>query len=227
YMRPAIRLGALMNIHAIYIFTHDSIGLGEDGPTHQPVEHLSSLRMIPNLVVIRPADANETSAAWNWAIVNKKPIVLAFSRQSLPILDHEKYRVFEGVEKGAYVLEGDPGGCDIIIAATGSEVHPALGARAELENKGIKACVVSMPSYEIFMMQDKEYREKIFPRKTKKLIIEAGAAHFWKALAGGDGEVMGIDTFGESGPGKKIMEKFGFTVENTVKRAVEMLKKNS
>ncbi|HDT15488.1 MAG TPA: transketolase [Firmicutes bacterium] len=225
YMRPAIRLGALMNIHSIYIFTHDSIGLGEDGPTHQPVEHLNSLRMIPNLVVMRPADANETSAAWNWAIVNKRPIVLAFSRQNLPVLDYEKYKIFEGVERGAYVMEGNPRECGIIIAATGSEVHLALGARGELGKRGVEACVVSMPSYEIFMQQDKNYRESVFPAGSKKFVIEAGATYFWRMLAGENGDVMGIDTFGESGPGEKIMEKFGFTVENTVERVMSVLNK--
>jgi transketolase len=223
-MRPAIRLAAIMQTHSIFIFTHDSIGLGEDGPTHQPVEHLSSLRLIPGLTVIRPADANETAAGWYYAIVSKKPIVFSFSRQNLPVLDAEKYNIIENAQKGAYCLQDCAGKPDILLIATGSEVQLAVGAHAKLTEKGIKARVVSMPSYEIFMAQTQQYRDSIIPPDVKKRIfIEAGCTAFWRALVTEQGDVIGIDTFGASAPGKTVMEKFGFTVENTVQKALKVL----
>ncbi|MCE5301406.1 MAG: transketolase [Spirochaetia bacterium] len=223
YMRPSIRLAAIMQTHSIFIFTHDSIGLGEDGPTHQPVEQLSSLRMIPGLTVIRPADANETLSAWYYAIVNKLPVVLVFSRQNLPVLDSTKYNVFEGVEKGGYALN-DEQKPEIILIATGSEVHPALAAAEKLKEKKIRARVVSMPSYEIFMKQPQAYRDAVIPPKNKKrLIIEAGSTSFWRGLAGDEGDVLGVDTFGASAPGKIVMEKYGFTVENVVAKALSLI----
>ncbi|HDQ26672.1 MAG TPA: transketolase [bacterium] len=224
YMRPAIRLGALMKTHSIFVFTHDSIGLGEDGPTHQPVEHLSSLRLIPGLTVIRPADANETTAAWYYAIVNKRPVVLVFTRQDVPVLDREKYGIFEGVLKGAYVLEGEGERPDIMLIATGSEVHIALDAASKLKEKGIKPRVVSMPSVEIFEAQDREYRESVLPAGVKKrVIIEAAATGFWHKYAGDCGAVIGIDRFGASAPGKTVMEKYGFTADNIVNKCIELL----
>ncbi len=226
YMRPAIRLAALMKTHSIFIFTHDSIGLGEDGPTHQPIEHLSSLRLIPGLTVIRPADANETVGAWYYAIVTKKPIVLVFTRQDLPVIDEKKYNVVENTRNGGYILNDCAGRSEILLIATGSEVQLAIGAYEKLTAKGIKARVVSMPSYEIFMAQPDQYRESVIPSNVKKrLIIEAGSTPFWRGLAGDFGDVLGVDTFGASAPGKVVMEKYGFTVDNTVARAVKLLDK--
>jgi transketolase len=215
-----------MKTHSIFIFTHDSIGLGEDGPTHQPIEHLSSLRLIPGLTVIRPADANETVGAWYYAIVTKKPIVLVFTRQDLPVIDEKKYNVVENTRNGGYILNDCAGRSEILLIATGSEVQLAIGAYEKLTAKGIKARVVSMPSYEIFMAQPDQYRESVIPSNVKKrLIIEAGSTPFWRGLAGDFGDVLGVDTFGASAPGKVVMEKYGFTVDNTVARAVKLLDK--
>ena len=225
YMRPPIRLAALMQTHSIFIFTHDSIGLGEDGPTHQPVEQLSALRLIPGLTVIRPADANETVAAWYRAITAKKPTVLVFTRQDLPVLDAAKYGIIENAQKGGYCLADCAGKPDVLLIATGSEVHLAMGAREKLFAKGIKARVVSMPSYEIFMAQPDAYRESIIPAAVKKrLIIEAGSTPFWRGLAGDAGDVLGIDIFGASAPGKVVMENYGFTVDNVVAKAEALFK---
>ncbi len=225
YMRPPIRLAAIMQTHSIFIFTHDSIGLGEDGPTHQPVEHLSSLRIIPGLTLIRPADANETVAAWYYAITAKKPIVLVFTRQDLPVLDASRYNILENAQKGAYCLADCAGKPDLLLIATGSEVHITMAAHEKLSAKGIKARVVSMPSYEIFMAQPEQYRESIIPSGVKKrLIIEAGATTFWRGLAGDGGDVLGVDVFGASAPGKVVMEKYGFTAANVVEKAMSLLK---
>ncbi len=224
YMRPAIRLAALMQTHSIFIFTHDSIGVGEDGPTHQPVEQLSSLRIIPGMTIIRPADANETVAAWYWAIVSKKPVCLIFTRQNIPVLDYKKYKIFDGVLKGAYILESDPEP-EVIIIATGSEVHLALQAYPEIKKIGIKVRIVSMPSYEIFMQQDESYREYIIPSSIRKrLVIEAGATAFWRGLVC-DGEVLGVDRFGSSGNYKDVLKKYGFTVENVINKIIQIIKK--
>lgn len=224
YMRPAIRLAALMQTHSIFIFTHDSIAVGEDGPTHQPVEQLSSLRMIPGLTVIRPADANETVAAWYWAIVNKKPIALILTRQDVPVLNYKKYDIFNGVLKGAYILETDENP-EIILIATGSEVHLALSAYLILKEKGIKLRVISMPSYEIFMQQDKEYINYVIPDEiNKRLIIECGSPYFWYNLAK-DGDVIGITKFGASGNYKDVYSYYGFTVENIIEKVLKILKR--
>jgi transketolase len=219
YMRPPIRLAAMMGIHSIFIFTHDSIGLGEDGPTHQPVEQLMSLRAIPNLIVIRPADANETAAAWRIAIERKKPVALILTRQKVPILVPSRYPVIEGVSKGAYILIGGGERPDIILAATGSEVHLAVAAHEKLKGEGINARVVSMPSWELFEEQSKEYRQKVLPHDVPKLAVEAGITLGWQKWTGGKGAVIGIDGFGASAPGDIVMEKFGFTVENVVSKA--------
>jgi transketolase len=225
YMRPPIRLAALMQTHSIFIFTHDSIGLGEDGPTHQPVEQLSALRLIPGLTVIRPADANETVAAWYRAITAKKPTVLIFTRQDLPVLDAVKYGIIENAQKGGYCLADCAGKPDVLLIATGSEVHLAMGAQEKLFAKGIKARVVSMPSYEIFMAQPDAYRESIIPAAVKKrLIIEAGSTPFWRGLAGDAGDVLGIDIFGASAPGRVVMEKYGFTADNVAAKAEALFK---
>jgi transketolase len=185
---------------------------------------LGSLRLIPGLTVIRPADANETVGAWYYSIVTKKPIVLVFTRQDLPIIDEKKYNVVENTQKGGYILNNCVGKPDILLIATGSEVQLAMGAYEKLTAKGIKARVVSMPSYEIFMAQPDQYRESVIPSNVKKrLIIEAGSTPFWRGLAGDSGDVLGVDTFGASAPGKVVMEKFGFTVDNTVARAMKLL----
>jgi transketolase len=225
YMREPVRLAAIMKIHSIFVFTHDSIALGEDGPTHQPVEHISQLRLVPGLTVIRPADANETVAAWYYAIVNKEPVVLIFTRQNVPVLDHKKYGIFDGVLKGGYIIKEAGGAPDMIIIATGSEVHLALESAEKLEQKGIKARVVSMPSYEIFMRQDDNYRNSVLPPYMKRrLVIEAGATAFWRGIAGDKGDVIGVDRFGASAPGSVVMEKYGFTTENVLEKAMKILK---
>ncbi|MFQ5987782.1 MAG: transketolase [Dehalococcoidia bacterium] len=224
YMRPALRLAALMQVHSIFVFTHDSIGLGEDGPTHQPVEHLMSLRAIPGMTLIRPADANETAAAWIIAVEHSGPVALTLTRQKLPILDLEHYPIAKGVPRGAYVLaEAESKNPDIIIIASGSEVHLALDAREELKTKGIQARVVSMPSWELFEKQSVGYRWDVLPQDVPKLAVEAGATLGWYKYVGGEGDVIGLDRFGTSAPGKVALEKLGFSVENVVKRSMKLL----
>jgi transketolase len=224
YMKPPIRLASLMKLHAVFVFTHDSIGLGEDGPTHQPVEQLISARAVPNLTVIRPADANETAAAWYMAIARKSPTALVLSRQNLPIFDAEKHGTFKGVSKGAYTLFDCAGTPDLILIATGSEVHLAVQAYNNLAGQGVKARVVSMPSVEIFNEQDDDYKVSILPPDVKKrLVIEAGSSVGWWKLVGDEGDVIGVDTFGESAPGKIVFENYGFTVEHVVARSLQLL----
>jgi len=222
YLRPAIRLSALMKLRVIYIFTHDSIGVGEDGPTHQPVEQVLSLRAIPGLTVLRPADANETAAAWRVAMRRAGPSVLVFTRQNLPVLDAARYPIREGVPRGAYTLaESGDGTPDVILAASGSEVHLALGAMEILSTHGVKARVVSMPSWEIFAAQPQDYRDRVFPPGVKaRLAIEAGRSIGWREWVGDRGDVIGVDQFGTSAPGPQIMEKYGFTVDSVVERAL-------
>ncbi|MGA2140930.1 MAG: transketolase [Brevinematales bacterium] len=229
YMRPSIRLAALMGIHVIYIFTHDSIGVGEDGPTHQPVEHISSLRAIPGLVVMRPGDANETALAWKAAIEMKgRPVALILSRQNLPVFGREYSADPSRVEKGAYILfdsgKKDP---DIILIATGSEVFLALGAGHDLSKSGISARVVSMPCCELFDEQDRKYKDSVLPPAVKvRLAIEAGISHGWHRYTGDAGGTICIDRFGASAPGDVLMKKFGFTVENVVNTAMKLLNRN-
>ena len=223
YCRSAIRMGALQSSHSLYIFTHDSIGLGADGPTHQPVEHLMSLRAIPQLTVFRPADANETAACWKLMVERKSASVLALSRQDLPVMDAAKYKITEGVAKGAYVLEAY--GKDIILVATGSEVELALASAAKLKEEGINATVVSMPSFEVFEQQPEDYKMSIFPHGTPKISIEAGATMGWWKYIGRDGIAIGVDRFGASAPGPIVMEKFGFSVPNVVEKAKSLVKK--
>jgi transketolase len=215
YMRASIRLAALSHYPSIFIFTHDSVGLGEDGPTHQPVEHLTSLRLIPNLTVIRPADANETAQAWKVAIENRHgPTVLALTRQNLPTLESPAL-----VEKGAYVLK-DFGTPEIILMASGSEVSLILEAAQKLADEGRGVRVVSFPSWELFEKQDEAYRESVLPKNIqKRLAVEAGATLGWERYAA---SVIGIDRYGASAPGKVIFEKLGFTVENVVTKAKEL-----
>ena len=220
YMRGAIRLTALMDLPVIFIFTHDSIGVGEDGPTHQPVEHLTALRAIPNLVTIRPADGNETSQAWKVALERRGPTALILTRQGLPQVTPRD----NGLQRGAYILadplSGDP---DIILIATGSEVALALAAADALAEKDVTARVVSMPSWELFDAQDKAYQAQVLPPGKPKLAIEAGSTLAWGRYVGLDGAVIGIDRFGASAPGGLVFEKYGFTVENVVAQALALL----
>jgi len=226
YMRPAIRLAALMDLKVIYVFTHDSIGLGEDGPTHQPIEHLSALRTIPNLTVIRPCDANETSEAWRYALESQNgPIALALSRQGLPTLDRTTFAPASELSRGAYILhdtkDGKP---DVILIATGSEVPIALEAYEKLEEKGVKARVVSMPSWELFDKQPEDYQCQVLPYEIKsRIAIEAGITQGWHRYVGSTGEVIGLDSFGASAPYKVLYEKFGITADRVVGKALALL----
>ncbi len=226
YFRPAIRLASIMGLHPIFIFSHDSIGVGEDGPTHQPVEHLMSLRAMPGIVLIRPADCHETRGAWRVALKRRDgPTVMVLTRQTVPVLGETKALAWEGVPRGAYVLsETDPSRCDIILMASGSEVHLALGAKQALEKKGKAARVVSMPSWELFDAQAEGYRESVLPSRVKKrLAIEAGVTRGWAEYVGPEGGVVGLDHFGASAPGNVVMEKLGFTVDNIIEKALAVL----
>lgn len=228
YMRPPMRLAALSCLGVIYVFTHDSIGLGEDGPTHQPVEQLLGLRAVPNMVVIRPADANETSAAWRIAIDRRDgPVALVLTRQKLPILDLESYpQIPAGVRHGGYVLAEAPdsGEPEVVLVATGSEVHVALGGREMLMRDGVAVRVVSLPSWNLFEGQSHAYRDQVFPPGTPILAVEAGVSLGWRPYVGEGAEVIGVDRFGASAPGDVVMREYGFTAENVRKRALDLLK---
>ncbi|WP_027125117.1 transketolase [Gelidibacter mesophilus] len=228
YMRPPLRLAAIMNIRLIMIFTHDSIGLGEDGTTHQPVEQLIGLRTVPNMTVIRPADANETAQAWRTAILHTDgPVSIVLTRQTIPILDQKKYTSAKALEKGAYILSESEGKPDIILIATGSEVHLILEAQVQLKKINIQARVVSMPCWNLFDKQSAAYREKVLPKGIRKrLAVEAGSPVGWSKYTTDDGDVIGIEKFGESAPGDEVMKDYGFSVENIVKRAKALLSKN-
>ena len=221
YMRPPVRLAAIMKIRSIMVFTHDSIALGEDGTTHQPVEQLIGLRTVPNMTVIRPADANETAQAWRVAIEHKDgPVAIVLTRQGIPIIDQNKYASAKNLEKGAYILSDCEDKPDIILIASGSEVQLILGAQMELKKYNIQARVVSMPSWNLFEKQDTAYRETVFPKNSRKrLAVEAGSSIGWMKYTTDDGDVIGIEKFGESAPGEEVMKEYGFTVENVVKRA--------
>jgi len=227
YMRGAIRLAALSEAPVIYIFTHDSIGLGEDGPTHQPVEHITALRTIPNLTVIRPGDANETVEAWRIAIQQTKgPVALILSRQKMPTLDRNKFASAKNLGKGAYILRDSEGAPEIILIATGSELHSVVEAQELLTKDGIKTRVVSMPSWELFDKQSEAYKESVLPPYVNtRLAVEAGVTIGWHKYVTTEGEVIGIDRFGESGPGDEVMKHFGFTTENVYQRARGLLTK--
>ncbi len=217
YMRPAIRLAALMNVPARYVFTHDSIGLGEDGPTHQPIEHLASLRSMPNMTVIRPCDANETREAWKAALKRQGPVALIFTRQALPVLDRNVFSSEEGLERGAYVLAEAQGGRALaVIVATGSEVHVALSARSLLQGEGIPTRVVSMPSWELFAEQDASYREAVIPADAPaKVVVEAGTRFGWDRWVGEGAAFVTMETFGASAPADVLFEKMGITAQRT------------
>ncbi|MDQ5844285.1 MAG: transketolase, partial [Acidobacteriota bacterium] len=233
YMRPAIRLAALSEVQVIYVFTHDSIGLGEDGPTHQPVEHLAALRAIPHLFVIRPADPAEVSEAWRIAILRRDaPTALALTRQKVPVIDRKRFAPAEGLRRGAYVLAEAEAGAravsettpQLILIATGSEVSLALEAREKLQAEGIATRVVSMPCIELFEEQSQEYRNEVLPRAvTARLAIEAGVGQGWDRYVGPAGDVICLDRFGGSAPGDVAMRELGFNVENVVKHARNLL----
>jgi transketolase len=222
YMRPSIRLAALMRLRVVYVFTHDSLGVGEDGPTHQPVEQLAALRAIPGLTVIRPADAAETSQAWKAALERSGPTALMLSRQGVPVLDREKLAPAECLANGAYVLADDTNAA-LTLIATGSEVALALEARDALAVEGIKTRVVNMPSWELFEEQDASYRERVLPPGGRALAIEAGVTQGWHKYTGDSGAVIGIDRFGVSAPGGQALAHAGFTARNVVARAKELI----
>lgn len=222
YCRPSIRLAALMKVPSIYVMTHDSIGLGEDGPTHQPIEHLASLRAMPNVTVLRPGDANEVAYAWKAAIENTTgPTILVLTRQGMPTYERSEENAASMVDKGAYVFaDSDKEVPDVILIGTGSELHLAVNAKAELKEKGIDARVVSMPSWELFEKQSAEYKESVFPQEVKNRVsIEAGSTFGWERYIGTEGKAIGIDSFGESGPAEELYEHFGITTEKMVEAA--------
>ncbi len=225
YMRPAIRLAALSHIKSIFVFTHDSIGLGEDGPTHQPVEHLAALRSIPNLLVIRPADANETAFAWKTAIEHKGgPVALILTRQGIPVLDQNKYSSAENLAKGAYILKDSESKPDIILMASGSEVSLIIKAAESLELNGIKTRTVSFPSWELFEKQTDEYKESVLSKHIKaRVAVEAGVAQGWTKYAGDCGKIISIESFGASAPENVLFNHFGITVENIVTAAKQVI----
>ncbi|MBU2288414.1 MAG: transketolase, partial [Gammaproteobacteria bacterium] len=226
YMRAPIRLAAIMEIPTVFVFTHDSIGVGEDGPTHQPIEHLATLRAIPGLDTIRPCDANEVAAAWKVALSHThEPTALILSRQALPTLDRSRYAAADGLQRGAYVLAdcagGDP---EIILIATGSEVSLAIEAHEKLSGDGVKSRVVSMPSWYLFEKQDAGYRERVLPRSVKaRLAIEQAGSLGWDRYVGMDGATITMSTFGASAPLAKLQQKFGFTLDNVLKVARELI----
>jgi transketolase len=227
YMRPTLRLAALMELGTKYIFTHDSIGLGEDGPTHQSVEQIPSMRAIPNFMVIRPCDANETAYAWRIAVHSKTtPVALIFTRQKLPVLDRTKLAGADGTLKGAYVLADTPNGKpDIILIATGSEVSLVVEAREVLEKEGIHARVVSMPSWELFEQQSQQYRDAVLPPEVlPRLAVEAASPLGWRRYVGDHGDVIGVERFGASAPGDRVMKEYGFSVDNVCEHARSLVK---
>ena len=225
YMRPAIRLAALMGLHVVYVFTHDSIALGEDGPTHQPVEHLAALRSIPDLTVIRPGDANETAVAWRVALeMNDRPVALVLTRQAVPTLDRSRYAAADGLRRGAYVLcdsaEGEP---DLILIATGSEVGLIVAAAERLQAQGVAVRCVSMPSWELFDAMPQAERDRVLPRSVHaRLAVEAGVAQGWHRYVGDAGDVLSVERFGASAPGDVVLREYGFNVEEVYRRALTL-----
>lgn len=225
YLRPAIRLAALMKLGVVYVFTHDSVGVGEDGPTHQPIEHLAALRSIPNVCVLRPADANETAWAWRVALERRTgPTVLILSRQKLPVLDRAVLAPAEGLVRGAYRLTKTPVDPDVLLLASGSEVPLALAAAERLGKEGVRAGVVSFASWELFEAQPETYRREVLPPSVKaRVVVEAGVSQGWSRYAGDRGVLVTIDRFGASAPGDTVMAEFGFTVENVARAALTAL----
>ena len=227
YMRPPVRLACIMQRHLIYVYTHDSIGLGEDGPTHQPIEQLSALRAIPEITLIRPADASETTEAWRVALKHKEgPIALVLTRQKLSFIDRTKYGSASGLSRGAYVLADAPGGApEIVLISSGSEVALILDAQKKLEADGIRARAVSMPSHEIFARQDQAYRDSILPKGVKRIAMEAAHPMSWYKWVGDDGVIIGLERFGASAPGPTIYEHLGITVDHIVQTAKQIIGK--
>jgi len=223
YAKPAIRLAAIMKSHSIFVFTHDSIALGEDGPTHQPIEQLTMLRATPNLIDLRPADANETAAAWKIALETKAPSFMALSRQDLPVLDAAKLNVMANVAKGAYIVEKGGDSPKLLIVATGAELWPSLEAAKKLAAEGVPTRVVSMPSWRLFEQQDAAYKSSIFPDHLPKLAVEAGATLGWWKWVGRHGDVIGLDRFGASAPGPVVLEKLGFSPESIYARGKKLV----
>jgi transketolase len=225
YMRPSIRLASLMKAHVVYVFTHDCIALGEDGPTHQSVEHLAALRAIPGVTVIRPADANETAEAWRIAVKARNPVALILSRQNIPILDRKDFASAEGLRRGAYILSDAPQSKpQLLLIATGSEVSLIVEAKKKLSEKNISVRLISMPSWELFEDQTQEYKDSVFPPEVHaRLAVEAGITMGWKNYVGDKGDILGIDHFGASAPGPVVMREFGFTAENVINKALALL----
>ncbi|MEO6137963.1 MAG: transketolase [Luteimonas sp.] len=227
YMRPPIRLAALMKLHVIHVFTHDSIAVGEDGPTHEPVEQLAGLRAIPGLTVLRPGDANETAVAWRVALESRdRPMLFALSRQTMPTLDRTRYASADGLRKGAYVLaDAKDGKPQLILIASGSEVGLVVAAAQKLEDDGIAVRVVSMPSWDLFDAQPQAYRDEVLPNTVRaRLVVEAGSTQGWHRYVGDGGDVLGIDRFGASAPGDTVLREYGFTVDNVCARAKALLR---
>ena len=227
YMRPPVRLACIMDRHVIYVYTHDSIGLGEDGPTHQPIEQLSALRAIPHITLIRPADASETAEAWRFALKHSKgPVALVLTRQKLSFIDRSKYGAASGLAHGAYVLADAPGGPpEVVLISSGSEVALILDAQKKLEADGIRARAVSMPSHEIFARQDEAYRDSVLPKGVRRIAMEAAHPMSWYKWVGDDGVILGLERFGASAPGPTIYDHLGVTVNHVVDTARELLGK--
>jgi transketolase len=226
YMRPTVRLACIMERHVIYVYTHDSIGLGEDGPTHQPIEQLSGLRAIPHMTLIRPADASETAEAWRVALKHKGPVALVLTRQKLSFIDRSKYAAASGLARGAYVLADTPGGTpEIVLISSGSEVTLILDAQKKLEADGIRARAVSMPSHELFARQDQTYRDSVLPEGIKRIAIEAAHPMSWYRWVGDNGVIIGLERFGASAPGPVIYEHLGITAARVVDTAKQLVGK--
>jgi transketolase len=227
YMRPSMRLAAVMEIPTIYVLTHDSIGLGEDGPTHQPVEQLASLRAMPGMVVLRPGDANEVAEAWKVALQMKhEPVSMVLTRQALPTLDRNKYQAAAGLAKGGYVLAESEGKPDLILIGTGSELSLCVAAYEKLTAEGARVRVVSLPSWELFEKQTKAYRNSVLPPDVRaRVSVEAGSVFGWERYVGLDGAILGMTTFGASAPAKDLFKKYGFTVEHVLEAARGVLAK--
>ncbi|MCW8822691.1 MAG: transketolase, partial [Ignavibacteriaceae bacterium] len=225
YMRPSIRLAALMKLRPIYVFTHDSIGLGEDGPTHQPIEQLAALRAIPGMTVIRPADANETTEAWKCALKHKGgPVALILTRQKIPVLDRQRFASAENLSKGAYILTESDKEPEVILMASGSEVALAIEVFNNLNKDGISARVISFPSWELFDSQTEEYKKSVLPSSVKaRISIEAGIKQGWEKYLGEHGEAISIEKFGASAPYEVLFKEFGFTVEAVIKKVKTLL----
>jgi transketolase len=225
YMRPAIRLAALMDVHVVYVFTHDSIGLGEDGPTHQPIEHLAALRAIPGLHVVRPADSTETVEAWRFAIRHAGPVALVLTRQKVPYIDRARHAPAAGLARGAYVLSEAAGDApDVVLMASGSEVSLALAAQERLAPQGVAARVVSAPCLELFAAQPRAYRDQVLPPDVRaRVAVEAAHPMSWHRWVGDAGHIVGIERFGASAPHERVLRELGFTPENVARAALLLL----